>query len=316
MLPTYDDIQRARERIRPYLLETPIEPAIALPGNTWLKLENANKTHSFKVRGALNAMLSLSGRDRARGVVTASTGNHAQGVANAARLLGVKATIVMPEAAARRKVAGVRRLGAEIVLFGHSYDEAEEEAHRLQHAHDWTYISPYNDPDVVAGGGTVGLEILEAAPAVRRVIVPVGGGGLISGVATAVKSVDPSIEVVGVNPLASPEMYNLIYGLDHSTGNESLADALPGRIEHNSITIEIVTHLVDRIVLASEEDIARAMRYMVLEQGWVAEGGGVVSIAALQNGTITPDLPGDGLTVAVVSGGNVDADRLRRVLCT
>ncbi len=312
-LPQLEDVLRARERIRPYIPPTPIEEANALPGDVFLKLENANKTHSFKVRGALNAMLALTDAERERGVITASTGNHAQGVANAARILGVRATIIMPETAARRKILGVKRMGAEIVLVGESYDEAEEEAHRIQHEKGMTYISPYNDPDVIAGAGTIGLEILDAVADLRRVIVPIGGGGLISGIATVIKSRDPSVEVIGVNPLMSPEMYNLIYELDHDTGGESLADALPGKIEVGSITIEIVKRLVDRVVLVSEEDIARAMRYMAFEQGWIAEGGAVVGIAALTNGSIPPEIP-DGTTVIVISGGNVDGDVLREAL--
>jgi threonine dehydratase len=315
-IPTIDDIRQAQARIRQYLPPTPMEEAVMLPPGHWLKLENANKTHSFKVRGALNAMLALDEATRARGVIAASTGNHAQGMAYAARLLGVKATIIMPETAARKKVAGVKRLGAEAVLTGASYDDAEAEAHRLEHLHGLTYISPYNDPQVVAGQGTVGLEILHDRPDVRRVLVPVGGGGLISGVALALKAHDPSIEVIGINPLVSPEMYNLVYELDHVTGGDSLADALPGQIEHASLTIDIVRAQVDRLVLVSEDDIARAMRAMLAEQGWVAEGGGVVGLAALQNGAIAPlDAAADGATVVVISGGNVDTDKLRRALC-
>jgi threonine dehydratase len=314
LTPQIDDILRARERLRPYIPPTPVEEANApLPAGIWLKLENTNKMHSFKVRGALNAMLALSDEARARGVVTASTGNHAQGVGYAARLLGVKARIVMPENAARRKVSNVKRLGAEIIISGATYDEAEIEARRLQHAENLTYVSPYNDADVIAGGGTVGLEILDAVPKVRRVIVPIGGGGLISGIATALKSRDSTIEVIGVNPVVSPEMYNLYYQLDHPDGGDSLADALPGKIEDGSLTIDIVQRLVDQILLVSEDDIARAMRYMAFEQGWIAEGGGVVGIAALQNGSISAAQ--DGATVVVISGGNVDGDKLRRALC-
>ncbi|MBW4437484.1 MAG: threonine/serine dehydratase [Pleurocapsa minor GSE-CHR-MK-17-07R] len=313
--PQLEDIQRAQERIRPHLPPTPMEEANMLPEGHWLKLENMNRTHSFKVRGALNAMLALDEDVRARGVIAASTGNHAQGMAYAAKLLGVKATIIMPETAARRKVAGVKRLGAEAVLTGETYDDAEAEAHRLEALHGLTYISAYNNFNVIAGQGTVGLEILHALPTVRRVLVPIGGGGLVSGVAIALKAHDPSIEVIGVNALVSPEMYNIMYELDHVTGGESLADALPGLIEHESMTIEIVSRTVDRIVLVSEDDIARAMRSMVVDQGWIAEGGGVVGLAALQNGTIDAHEPADGPTVVVISGGNVDADRLRRVLC-
>lgn len=309
MLPTASDIARARERLRPYLSVTPVEEAFGSPG-LWLKLENANQTHSFKCRGALNAMLALDDAARARGVVAASSGNHAQGVALAARLLGVQALIVMPEGASRRKVAGVRRLGAEPVLFGETYDEAEEEAHRLCRERGATWLSPYNDPDVIAGGGTVGLEILEQVPQVGRIVAPVGGGGLISGIALAAKSVRPDIEIVGVNALASPDMYNEFYQLEHALDHETLADALPGAIEAGSITRDLVQHWVDRIVLVSEDDIRRAMQFMVFEQGWIAEGGGVVGLAAVENGGIELDRP----TVIVISGGNVDADTLRDVL--
>ncbi len=142
-------------------------------------------------------------------------------------------------------------------------------------------------------------------------IVPVGGGGLISGIAIAIKAAKPNAEVIGVNPLASPDMYNIFYQLEHAIDQETLADALPGAIEDNSITLDLVSHYVDRIVLVSEDDIARGMQFMALEQGWLAEGGGVVGIAAVENGSIELDRP----TVAVISGGNVDADVLRDVLC-
>ena len=287
-----------------------MELAPTLGENVWLKLENANQTHSFKARGALNPILSLAENIRARGVVTVSTGNHAQGIAYAAQLLGVRASIVMPEYTVRRKVAGVQHYGAEAILHGDSYDAAEMEARRLEQARGMTYVSPYNDPDVVAGAGTVGLEVYDVLPSVERVIVPVGGGGLISGLGAALKSLKPTIEVIGVNPLASPDMYNIFYQLEHPVTHETLADALPGAIESNSITLELAHQHVDRIVLVSEEAIARAMRWIVFEQGWIAEGGGVVGVAALQSGTIEPG----GVTVIVISGGNVDGDVLRRVL--
>jgi threonine dehydratase len=305
-----EQITQARERLRPHLLPTPLEEAPSLGDGVWLKLENANKTHSFKARGALNAMLVLTDDARTRGVVTVSTGNHAQGAAYAAHLLGVRACIVMPEHTARRKVAGVRRFGAEAILHGDTYDAAEVEAHRLEQLHGMTYVSPYNHPDVVAGGGTVGLEIYDALPNIERVIVPVGGGGLISGIGVALKSLKPGIEVIGVNALASPDMYNVFYQLEHPVSHDTLADALPGSIETDSITLDLVHRYVDRIVLVSEDAIARAMRWMVFDQGWIAEGGGVVGVAALQNRAMEPV----GTTVIVVSGGNVDGDVLRRVL--
>jgi threonine dehydratase len=196
-------------------------------------------------------------------------------------------------------------------LFGDTFDAAEAEARRLARETGAVYLSAYNDPLVIAGGGTVGLEILEQLPQVERVIVPVGGGGLISGIALALKAVRPSIEIVGVNALASPDMYNLFYQLEHAIDQPTLADALPGAIEDGSITLDLVSRHVDRIVLVSEDDILRGMQFMALEQGWIAEGAGVVGIAAVENGGVELDRP----TAAVVSGANLDADILRDALC-
>lgn len=308
---TLADIKAAQERIRPYLDPTPLEAAPALGDGIWLKLENLNKTHSFKPRGALNAMLNLDEAARGRGVVAASSGNHAQGVALAASLLNAQARIIMPEYTARRKVAGVVRYGAEPVLHGATYDEAEAEARRIEREEGRTFVSAYNDARVIAGAGTVGLEIHAALPGVRRVIVPVGGGGLISGVAVALKTLDPTIEIIGVNAAESPEMYRAFYSLELDASPDTLADALAGDIEAGSITLTIASTLVDRIVLVSEGDIARAMRWLVYEAGYVGEGGGVVGLAALLNGVIEPQAD----DVVIISGGNVDSDRLHGILC-
>lgn len=308
---TLADITAARERIRPYLVPTPLDAAPALGDGIWLKLENLNRTRSFKARGALNALLCLSESERARGVVAASSGNHAQGLALAASLLGVQARIVMPAYAARRKIAGVSRYGADVVLHGATYDEAEAAARRMERDEALTYISAYNDARVIAGAGTIGLEIADALPAVRRVIVPVGGGGLISGIATALKALHPTVEIVGVNAAESPEMYRAFYSLDLPAAPDTLADALAGDIEAGSMTLTITKTLVDRIVLVSEEAIAQAMRWLVYEAGHVGEGGGVVGLAALLSGALEPRA-GD---VVVISGGNVDSDRLRAILC-
>ncbi len=305
-----EDIRAAAERLRPYLQPTPLENVL---DGVWLKLENVNKTHSFKVRGALNAILSLSDKERAAGVITASSGNHAQGIAYAAHLTGTRARVLMPIHTAKKKIAGVKRYGGavvEIILFGEGYAETEAEARRLESVEGMTYVSPYNDVNVAAGNGTVGLEIMEALPDVERVIVPVGGGGLISGVATAIKMLYPSVEVIGVNPAVSPDMYNLFYGQTLPLSYDTLADALPGDIENGSLTIPITRQWVDRIVLVSEAEIAAAMRWLISDAGWLVEGGGSVGIAALLAGTI----PQDKKTAVVISGGNVDMEVVRRVL--
>jgi threonine dehydratase len=305
------DIIRARHRLSGYLRPTPLEAAPGLGENIWLKLENTNQTHSFKARGALNAMLSLSPDARERGVVTASSGNHAQGVAYAAHLLRVRAKILMPEHTPRRKVDGARRYGAEVVLFGTNYDETEAEGRRLEAAEEMTFVSPYNDPAVVAGAGTVGLEILDDLPEVERVIVPAGGGGLISGVGLAVKSHLPLAEVIGVCSVSTPALYNFLHGTDYPQVWDTLAEALSGEIEAGSITFDLAKAVVNRAVLVSEETIAEAMRWLAFQAGWLVEGGGAVGVAALLSGVI----PADGKpTVVVVSGGNLDEITIHQVL--
>ena len=295
--------------VRTLLLSSPAIDA-ATGARVLFKAEVLQRTGSFKFRGAFNKMSAIPQAARGGGVVAFSSGNHAQGVAWAAQMLGVQARIVMPEGVSRRKLAGVRRLGAEAILFGETYDEAEAEARRLVRELDASWLSPYNDPDVVAGAGTVGLEILEQLPETARIVVPVGGGGLISGLGLVAKALRPAIEIVGVNALASPDLYNAFYQLALPLGHDTLADALPGAIEAGSITRDLVSRFVDRIVLVSEDDIRRAMQFMIFEQGWIVEGGGVAGLAAVQNGSIELDRP----TVAVISGGNVDADVLRDVI--
>lgn len=304
---TLGDIVRAQQRLKPLLPPSPLEARA--DGKSWLKLENANTTHSFKIRGALNAILSLDETARAKGIIAASSGNHAAAVAYAALMTGASAQILMPKTTPKKKVDNVRRYGAEAVLFGDNYDETEAEALRRVAA-GGTWISPYNDARVIAGAGVIGLEILEQLPSVQRVVVPVSGGGLIAGIATAIKEVSANIEVIGVNAESAPAMYNLFHAESRPQVWDTLADALSGDIEAGSITVPICQRYVDNIVLASERQIAAAMRAM-LAAGWVAEGGGAVGVAALLQGAI----PADGReTAVVVSGGNVDLAVLAGVL--
>ncbi|MDZ4765825.1 MAG: threonine/serine dehydratase [Chloroflexota bacterium] len=303
------DVLAAQRRIRSFLPPTPLELAPSLE-QVWLKLEIVNPTHSFKVRGALNALSALNADERARGVVTVSSGNHAQGIAWATTMQPTRAVIVMSAHAAPRKIAGVRRFGIEPLLIDGDYDDAERAARALAHDEGLTYLSPYNHPLVAAGNGTVGLEIVEALPNVRRVIIPVGGGGLIGGSAAAIKALDPTIEVIGVNAAVSPDMYNYFYGESRPLSFATLADALPGAIEPESITLELTRCYVDRIVLVDEAAIAAALRWMVAAAGWLAEGGGVVGVAALLSGALTANVP----TAVVISGANVDYAVVRGVL--
>lgn len=306
----FADIVQAQMHLRPYLQTTPLEAAPDLGDNIYLKLENANKTHSFKIRGALNAILSLDKAARERGIVAASSGNHAQGVAYAAYLVGAQASILMPHHTPKKKVNGVLAYGAEAILFGKNYDETEAEALRIAEDDGLTYVSPYNDRMVMAGAGTIGLEIVEQLGNVERILVCVSGGGLMGGIATAIKSLRPNCEVIGVCAESAPSMYNVFYGAEKEENWDTLAEALSGGIEEGSLTIPIVQERVDKIVLVSEEQIAAAMRWMIGTQGWLAEGGGCVCVAALLHDIV----PSDKVTAAIVSGGNVDLETLKTVL--
>lgn len=308
---TLGDIIRAQHRLKGLLQPTPLESAPDLGENIYLKLENANKTHSFKIRGALNAVLSLGESAWGKGIVAASSGNHAQAVAYASHLTKTHAQILMPKHTPQKKIKGVKRYGAEAILFGDNYDEAEAEGLRRGREKGLTWVSPYNDPHVIAGAGTVGVEIIEQLPDVERVVVCVSGGGLIAGVATAVKQLKPEVEVIGVNALSAPAMYNVFHQTDKPQVWDTLAEALSGDIEDGSITIPISRKYVDDIVLVTEEQIANAMRWMINVQGWIVEGGGAVGIASLLHDVIPDD---DRITAIVVSGGNVDGSTLRDIL--
>lgn len=258
-------------------------------------------------------MLSLNDEALAQGIIAASSGNFAMAVAYAARLCGASAQILMPVATPKKKVSGVRRYGAgaaEAVLFGDDFDQAEAEALRRAQG-GLTWLSPYNDSRVIAGAGTIGVEIVSGLPRVERVLVPVGGGGLIAGVATALKELNPAVEVIGVSSESTPAMFNVFHDSDRPQVWNTLAEALSGDIEPGSMTVPICKRYLDDVVLVAEEQIASAMRFLVDVQGWVVEGGGAVGVAALLQGAI----PRDGkITAVVVSGGNVDGETLRRVL--
>jgi len=275
-------------------------------------MECWNKTKSFKVRGALNAILAYKelAPNKCDEFVAASSGNHAQALSFASHTLGVQARIIVPNYTPKTKLTGIERYHAEPIIFGDTYDEAELESRRIEKEEGITCISPYNDPHIIAGTGTIGLEILEQLPKVERVIVPVSGGGLIAGIAMALKSQNPFIEVIGVCAASAPSMYNIFYGSYHLPKWDTIADALTGAVEQNSITIDLVRKYVDKIVLVSEEQIESAMRDTVFNYGFVVEGGGVVALAAARSVIDMDPRP----TVIVLSGANVDNDILLSVL--
>jgi len=308
---TFEDIVQAQKNIASYAKVTPLIPSKfaseLIKGNVFLKLENQQLTHSFKVRGVINKLLSLSAEEKAKGVVTASAGNHGQAVAYGAQKLGFHAKIVVPTHAPQVKVGGIRQFGAELLLYGETYDEAEKKAKQLAAQEGRLYISPYNDERIVAGHGTVGLEILKEQPGVDVVIVPVGGGGLIGGIAIAVKTQKPNAKVIGVQSAASPVMYESLKAgkivPPHRHERYTIAEGLVGAVEKGSITFDIAKQYVDEVTLAREESIRQAVYLIWKNEKEVVEGSGAAGIALLLENKDSFA----GKTVAVViSGGNID----------
>ena len=308
---TLEMIRDAREALKDVAELTPVVTSTRLGKNLFIKSENLQKTGSFKIRGAYNKIRNLSPEEASHGVIACSAGNHAQGVALSATKLGIRSVICMPESAPILKVEATRGYGADVVLVPGIYDDAAREAQRLAREEGYTFAHPFNDPYVIAGQGTIGLEILEQLPDVEQVIVPIGGGGLVSGVAVAVKSMRPNVKVIGVQAATVPSMF-----VSHRVGEittvkdgATIADGIhvltPG-----DLTFRIVQEYVDDIVTVSEDEIAAAIVALLEGQKTVAEGAGATSVAAFLFGKVDTSLK----TVAVVSGGNVDITTLSRII--
>ena len=314
----FKEIYLAQRRIQGIVRRTPLEYSPFFSevggGDVYLKLENLQLTNSFKIRGALNKMLQLSKEERRRGVVTASAGNHAQGVGYGAKMLGIRATIVVPRNTPKTKVEAIQRYGVELIIHGDTYDEAERKARELEKDLSKVYVSSYNDYDVIAGQGIVGLEMWEEKSDLDVILVPVGGGGLISGIALALKSLNPQVEAIGVQSKASPVMYeSLKQGkIVEIPMEESIAEGLHGGIEKGSVTFNLVKEFVDDILLVKEEDIETAILLFLEHQHQVVEGAGAVGLAALlkQKERFRGQKVG-----VVVSGGNIDISLMRKMLC-
>ena len=307
----YEDIVQAQKNIAGYAKLTPLVKckfaSELAKGNVFLKLENEQVTHSFKVRGVINKLLSLSAEEKAKGVVTASAGNHGQAVAYGAQKLGFQAKIVVPTHAPQVKVNGIKQFGSGLVLYGETYDEAEKKAKQLAPQEERLYISPYNDELIVAGHGTIGLEILKELPTVDVVIVPVGGGGLIAGIAIAVKTQKPTAKVIGVQSAASPVMYESLKAgkivPPHRHERYTIAEGLVGAVERGSITFRIAQQYVDEVTLVREESLRRAVYLLWKNEKQVVEGSGAAGVGLLLENKDAFL----GKTVAVViSGGNID----------
>ena len=310
------DVQQAYSRIRESILATPCgysEAFSQLSGSqVFLKLENLQKTGSYKERGALNRILTLTPDERARGLITASAGNHAQAVSLHATRLGIAAEIVMPLATPLNKVMSTRRLGAEVVLHGANYDEACEEALRQSRARGLTFIHPFDDNTVIAGQGTLGLEILGQHPDVDVVIAAIGGGGLISGMACALKEINPRVRVVGVQSARLPSMkraveQNMPVTLPVAS---TIADGIAVR-RAGKLTLGLVQKYVDEIVTVEEEEIASAILVLLEREKTLAEGAGAAPLAALIH---RKTACAGKKVVAIVSGGNLDVTLLSRII--
>jgi len=308
------EIERARTSLSPVLPPTPLRRAFALrPHPVWLKLECWQPTGSFKVRGALHHLRSIPERERARGVVAASAGNHALGLAWAAEVLGggIPVTLFLPENAPAAKVAKLRTFPVQLRQVGATYEDAHDEALRFAVESGARYVHAFEDPLTAAGQGTVGLEILDQLPQVERIVVPVGGGGLISAIAVAVKAKAPHVKIVAVQAEASPSLpdsLRLGKPLLRYPAAPTLADGVSGGIGE---IVFVHRELLDAVVVVPEPALEEAIVALLTEDQVVAEGAGALGAAALRWGRLDPE---GGRTVAVVTGGNIDAVHLRRLL--
>jgi threonine dehydratase len=302
-------LDRARQVIGAALPPTPLIASPGLGEGVHLKLESFQPTGSFKVRGALAA---LSAAGNGHGVVTASTGNHALGVAWAAHRLGIPATLVVPASTSPAKLAALQRLPATVIVHGGSYEDADQHA-RARAGKGLRYLSASSDPDVIAGQATIGSELLAQLPGTFSVVCGVGGGGLASGLGLAASRADP-MTVLGVEAAASPAMSTALRAGRVIPVNvaDTLADGLAGNLEPGDITVDLIREHLDGLVSVTEEQIAGAIRYLAREHGLVAEGAGAASVAAILAGTI----PVAGQTVAIISGRNITLQALAQVLQT
>ncbi len=318
---TAASIIAAAQRLKSRAARTPLEFSAPLSeasgAKAYLKLENLQHTGSFKLRGAFNRLLTLDEQERARGVVAASAGNHALGLAEAASQLEVRATLVVPKSGSPAKIAALRRYPpqwVELLVEGADYDEAEALALRLARKSQRRFVSAYNDPQVMAGQGTVGLEILQDLPNVEAILAPVGGGGLIVGIGLWVKTINPQIRVIGVESTASPQMAAAFEAgrLVTVPVLDSLADGLAGNIEPGSPMYELARQYVDEMVVVEENEIAQAMSWYIEQCHLIVEGAGAVVLAALLHQRVAGI---SGKTVAaVLTGRNVSGERLKALL--
>lgn len=308
---TLEMIKEAKKTLEGVARVTPLNPAANIGPNVYIKAENLQMTGAFKLRGAYNKMSSLTPEQAAKGVIASSSGNHAQGIAYSATKLGIRSIICMPAGAPISKIEATKNYGAEVVLVPGVYDDAAAKVDELIKEHGYVFAHPFNDPYVIAGQGTIGLEILEQLPEVEQVIVPIGGGGLISGIATAIKSLKPSCKVIGVEAAGAASMFKSVHDNEIvelksiSTIADGIAVKKPG-----DLTFDLVRRYVDEIVTVKEDEIASAILALMEGQKTVAEGAGATTVAAVMFGKVDTSKK----TVCVVSGGNIDVNMLSRII--
>ena len=312
--PTFEDINAAAERIKGSVVRTPMMLSRTLSeiadAEVWLKFENLQFTAAYKERGALNKLLQLSEAERRQGVVAASAGNHAQAVAYHGKRLGIPVTIVMPVSTPMIKVTQTEGHGANVVLFGERFDDAYAHARELEAARGFVFVHPFDDVAVMAGAGTVALEMLEDAPELDTLVIPIGGGGLISGVATAAKALRPGIKVIGVEAELYPSMKNVVEGGNGQIGGDTLAEGIAVK-EPGQLTRAIITDLVDRIDLVSENELEHAVSMLVTIEKTVVEGAGAAGLAAI---LAEPERFRGRKVGTTLCGGNIDTHLLANVL--
>lgn len=291
---------------------TPLTPAPAFGENVFIKAENLQLTGSFKLRGAYNKLHNLSPEEKERGVIACSAGNHAQGVALSASKMGVKSVICMPAGAPLAKVEATKKYGAEVVLVDGVYDDAAREAERLTKEHGYTFAHPFNDPYVIAGQGTIALEVLSQLPEVEQIVVPIGGGGLISGIAFVVKQIKPGCKIIGVQAAGAPSMVNALRDgkPEELPKVATIADGIAVK-KPGDLTFTYCRKYVDEIVTVTDDEIASAILALMETQKTVAEGAGATPVAAVMFGKVDVS---EKKTVCVVSGGNIDVSTLSRVI--
>lgn len=314
MTEVLEQIHEAAQSLRGQVVRTPLVRAGRLSErlgcDLFLKLESLQYTGSFKDRGAYIRLTRLNEDEAKRGVIAMSAGNHAQGVAYHAQRLGMPATIVMPEFAPFSKVERTRAFGARVLLTGDTLDASAEAARQIASDEGLTFVHPYDDPDVIAGQGTVGLEIMADCPDVETIVVPIGGGGLMSGIATVAKDANPAIQLIGVESVLFPSMSDAIKGTKTMIGGQSLADGISVKVP-GKLTRKIIDDLVEEILLVSESEIETAIQRLAEEQKLVAEGAGAAGIATI---LANPERFAGRKVVTVICGGNIDLKLLSSIL--